>query len=38
MISARSEERRAEANLGEAVAAFEFSTGSILREHNINLQ
>jgi outer membrane protein TolC len=38
MITARSQERRAEADLGQAIAAFELSTGSILREHNINLR
>jgi HAE1 family hydrophobic/amphiphilic exporter-1 len=38
MITARSQERRAEADLGESIAAFELSTGSILREHNINLR
>ncbi len=38
MIAARSQERRAEADLGEAIAAFELATGSILRQHNINLQ
>jgi len=38
MITARSQERRAEADLGEAVAAFELSTASILRDHNITLR
>ena len=38
MIAARSQERRAESDLGEAVATFERSTGSILRQHNIQLQ
>ena len=38
MITARSQERRAESDLGEAIAAYELSTGSILRQHNINLQ
>jgi len=38
MITARSQERRAESDLGEAVAAYELATGSILRQHNINLQ
>ncbi|MEQ1946614.1 MAG: TolC family protein [Bryobacteraceae bacterium] len=38
MITARSQERRAESDLGQAVAAFELSTGSNLRQHNINLQ
>ena len=38
MISARSQERRAESDLGQAIASFELATGSILRQHNINLQ
>jgi outer membrane protein TolC len=38
MIAARSQERRAEADTGEAIATFELATGSILRRHNINLQ
>jgi len=38
MITARSQERRAEADLGQSIAAFELSTGSILREHNITLR
>ena len=38
MITARSQERRAESDLGEAISAFELATGSILRQHNINLQ
>ena len=38
MITARSQERRAESDLGQAVSAFELATGSILRVHNINLQ
>jgi outer membrane protein TolC len=38
MITARSQERRAESDLGEAIAAYELSTGSILRQHNINVQ
>jgi outer membrane protein TolC len=38
MITARSQERRAEADLAEAVASFELATASILRTHNINLQ
>ena len=38
MISARSQERRAESDLGQAISAFELATGSILRQHNINLQ
>jgi outer membrane protein TolC len=38
MITARSQERRAEADLGEAIAAFELATAAILREHNITLK
>jgi HAE1 family hydrophobic/amphiphilic exporter-1 len=38
MITARSQERRAESDLGEAISAFHLSTGSILRENNINLR
>jgi outer membrane protein len=38
MIVARSQEARAEADLGEAVASFELATASILREHNISLK
>ena len=38
MITARSQERRAEADLVEAIAAFELATGSILDRHNIRLQ
>jgi HAE1 family hydrophobic/amphiphilic exporter-1 len=38
MITARSQERRAEADLGQSIAALELSTGSILREHNITLR
>lgn len=38
MIAARSQERRAESDLGEAIAAFELATGSILQEHNIQLR
>jgi len=38
MITARSQERRAEADLGEAIASFELATASILREHNITLK
>jgi len=38
MISARSQERRAQSDLGEAISAFELATASILRQHNINLQ
>jgi outer membrane protein TolC len=38
MITARSQERRAEADLGEAIASFELATAAILREHNITLK
>lgn len=38
MIAARSQERRAEADLEEAIASFELATGSNLRRHNIQLQ
>ncbi len=38
MITSRSQERRAESDLGQAIAAFELATGTILREHAINLQ
>ena len=38
MITARSQERRAESDLGEAIAAYELATGSNLQRHNINLQ
>ena len=38
MITARSQERRAEADFSQAVTSFELATGSILRQHNINLQ
>ena len=38
MIAARSQERRAEADLAEAIALFEFATASNLREHKIGLK
>lgn len=38
MIAARSQERRAESDLEESIAAFELATGSILDEHNIQLK
>ena len=38
MITARSQEARAAADLGEAIASFELATASILREHNIALR
>jgi hypothetical protein len=38
MITARSQERRAEADLGKAVAAFELATARTLKVHNIDLK
>ncbi len=38
MITARSQERRAEADLGKAVASFELATGRTLKVHNIDLK
>lgn len=38
MITARSQERRAESDLGKAIAAFELATGRTLRVHNIDLK
>jgi hypothetical protein len=38
MITARSTERRAEADLGEAIASFELATGSVLRVHKVELR
>ncbi len=38
MIAARSQERRAEADLAESVASYELATASILRRHDINLK
>jgi HAE1 family hydrophobic/amphiphilic exporter-1 len=38
MITARSQERRAEADLGKAIATFELSTGTILQTNNIQLR
>lgn len=38
MIAARSQERRAEADLAEAIASYELATASILRQHDINLK
>ena len=38
MITARSQERRAESDLGKAIATFELSTGTILQTHNIQLK
>jgi HAE1 family hydrophobic/amphiphilic exporter-1 len=37
MITARSQERRSEADMSEAIAQFQLATGTILAEHNINL-
>jgi HAE1 family hydrophobic/amphiphilic exporter-1 len=38
MISARSQERRAEADLAEAIAQFQFATASNLMDHDITLK
>lgn len=38
MITARSQERRAEADMAEAIAMFEFVTASNLREHSVVLK
>jgi outer membrane protein TolC len=38
MITARSQERRAEADLGKAIATLELATGTILDTHNIQLR
>jgi outer membrane protein TolC len=38
MIAARSAERRAESDLAEAISSFQRATGSLLKEHNINLR
>jgi len=38
MITARSQERRDEADLGKAIATFELSTGTILQTNNIQLR
>jgi len=38
MITARSQEQRAQFDLGKAVAAFELATGRILRVHNIEVK
>jgi HAE1 family hydrophobic/amphiphilic exporter-1 len=37
MIAARSQERRSEADMSEAIAAFQLATGTILAERHINL-
>ncbi len=38
MITARSQERRAESDLGKSVAVFQLATGRTLRVHNIDLK
>ena len=38
MITARSQERRAEADLGKAIATYELATGTILQTNNIQLR
>ncbi len=38
MITARSQQRRAESDLGKAIAAFELATGDVLRIHNVDLR
>ena len=38
MITARSQERRAEADLGKAIATFGLATGTILQTHNVQLR
>ena len=38
MISARSQERRSEADMSEAIAIFQLATGTILTERNVNLK
>ena len=38
MITARSQERRAEADLSEAIATYELATGTNLQRHHITLQ
>jgi outer membrane protein len=38
MITARSQERRSQADLSEAIDAFQLATGTILTERNIHLQ
>jgi HAE1 family hydrophobic/amphiphilic exporter-1 len=38
MITARSQERRAESDLGKAIATYELSTGTILQTNNIQLR
>jgi outer membrane protein TolC len=38
MITARSQERRSQADLSEAIAQFQLATGTILAERNIKLK
>ncbi len=38
MVTARSQERRSEADLGVAIASFELATGGILDAHDINIR
>jgi hypothetical protein len=38
MITARSQERRSEADLGKAIAGFELATARVLLVHNIDLK
>src|SRR5262249_35161040 len=38
MITAQTQERRSEADLAKAIAAFELATGNILTAHNIDLR
>jgi HAE1 family hydrophobic/amphiphilic exporter-1 len=38
MITARSQERRAESDLGKSIATFELATGTILQTNNIQLK
>jgi hypothetical protein len=38
MITARSTERRAEADLSEAIASFELATGTVLQTHYVELR
>jgi HAE1 family hydrophobic/amphiphilic exporter-1 len=38
MITARSQEQRAETNLAKAIAAFQLSTGQILRENKVDVK
>jgi outer membrane protein TolC len=38
MITARSQERRSQADLSEAIAQFQLATGTILSEHNVTVR